>query len=86
MTEICRFFGIIIHMHADDSPPLHFHAIYDEYEALIGIDPITILDGKFPRRAFSMTAEWAALHQQELRDNWRLLRGNEMPASIEPLD
>lgn len=35
MPEICRFFGIVIYMYYDEHNPLHFHAVYGEYEASI---------------------------------------------------
>lgn len=35
MAEICRFFGIIIQMFGSDHNPPHFHAIYNEYRALL---------------------------------------------------
>jgi len=34
-----------------DHAPLHFHAIYAQYDAAVGIDPIEILKGSLPRRA-----------------------------------
>ena len=53
MPEISRFFGIIIRMYFDDHDPPHFHAIYGETEAQIRIDPINLLHGNLPGRAFS---------------------------------
>ena len=38
MPEICRFFGIIITMFADDHNPPHFHVRYGDYEAIVTID------------------------------------------------
>ena len=34
----------------------------------------------------SMVLEWAALHQQELLENWNRCRRAESPAPIEPLE
>ena len=53
MPEISRFFGIIIRMYFDDHNPPHFHAIYGGTEAIVGIEPITILRGDLPNRAVS---------------------------------
>jgi hypothetical protein len=86
MPEISRFFGIIIRMYFDDHPPPHFHAIYGDSEALIGINPIVVLDSSLPRRAMSMVFEWAALHQGELTANWKKLRENQPADRIAPLD
>lgn len=86
MPEISRFFGIIIRMYFDDHPPPHFHAIYGKHEAQISINPIIVLQGGLPRRAESMVIEWAALHQQELIENWQRLHREQPPQKIEPLN
>lgn len=86
MPEVSRFFGIIIRMYYDDHPPPHFHALYSGDEAQIGIHPIMVLQGKLPRRALSLVIEWAALHQQELLDNWYRLENNRPTEKIEPLE
>ncbi len=86
MPEISRFFGIIIRMYFDDHPPPHFHAIYGNEEAQISIEPISVLNGRLPRRALSMVFEWAALNQLELMNNWRRLQENQATERIEPLD
>jgi hypothetical protein len=86
MPEVTRFFGIIIRMYFDDHPPPHFHAVYGENEVQVGINPILILRGELPRRAESMVIEWAALHQEELLENWERLQGNESAKRIPPLD
>jgi hypothetical protein len=86
VPELSRFFGIIIRMYYDDHRPPHFHAIYAEKEAQVGIDPIVILQGDLPRRASSMVIEWAALHQHELLDNWERVRDNQPTERIEPLE
>lgn len=38
MPELSRFFGIIIYMNWREHPPMHFHAVYGEHEALITLD------------------------------------------------
>jgi hypothetical protein len=62
MPEVSRFFGIVIRMYYDEHAPPHLHAIYGNYEAQIGINPIEVLEGRLPRRAVSMVIEWTALH------------------------
>jgi hypothetical protein len=86
MPEISRFFGIIIRMYFDDHRPPHFHAIYGDSEAQVGINPIAILESNLPRRAISMVVEWATLHQGELMANWQRLRENQPAEKIPPLD
>ncbi|PZC46163.1 MAG: protein of unknown function (DUF4160) [Chloroflexi bacterium] len=76
MPVISQFYGILIRMFFNDHQPSHFHAVYAEYELLVGISPIVVLDGQAPNRVRSMVLEWTALHQLEL-----LTTGNavEMP-------
>jgi hypothetical protein len=53
MPEISRFFGIIVRMFAEAGGPHHtphFHAYYQEHEAVFGIEPIDLLAGSIPRR------------------------------------
>jgi hypothetical protein len=64
----------------------HFHVIYGEYMAGIGIDSMRILNGRLPNRAQSMVFEWTAMHQGELRDNWERARRHEMLERIRPLE
>jgi hypothetical protein len=33
-----------------------------------------------------MVVEWTAVHQEELLENWDLLRNNQTPRRIDPLD
>lgn len=66
MPVISSFYGILIRMFYNDHAPPHFHAVYGEFELVVGISPIVILEGSAPNRVRSMVLEWAALHQQEL--------------------
>ena len=86
MPEICRFYGIVIRMYALDHAPPHFHAVYGEHEALIGIEDFATVRGRLPARAARLVAEWASLHQTELREAWQRARSLEPPGRIAPLD
>lgn len=50
MPTLSEFFGIVIRMYYDDHNPPHFHAYYGEYEALISIETLELLEGSLPRR------------------------------------
>ena len=73
-------------MYYKDHAPPHFHAIYGQYEAAIGIQPIEILEGTLTRRAWALVSEWASIYQQELHTNWELTRVGEPLRRIPPLD
>ena len=85
MPELCRFYGIVIRMYYDDHLPPHFHAIYGEHEGLVGIEPLALIEGRLPPRAMGLVTEWAAQHQEELRESWRRAKNLESPGKIEPL-
>ncbi|MEQ8537191.1 MAG: DUF4160 domain-containing protein [Coleofasciculus sp. D1-CHI-01] len=66
MPEIARFYGIVIKVFFGDHPPPHFHAIYGEYNALVSIGSLEIIEGDLPSRAQKLVLEWANLYQQDL--------------------
>lgn len=63
----------------------HFHAYYQEYVAVVGIDPAEIISGSLPRRQQRLVEAWAELHQQELQEDWNRLQAGRRPFPIEPL-
>jgi hypothetical protein len=85
MPTISSFFGIVIQMYYRDHNPPHFHAIYGDFEVLVGISPIRIIEGSVPNRVRSLVFEWAAMHQEELLADWELCSKNQKPANIAPL-
>jgi hypothetical protein len=69
----------------DHSPP-HFHAIYNEDEAIIEIGTGAVLDGQLPHRALNLVLDWEKSHRQELNANWMLARSAQPLSIIAPLD
>ena len=70
MPVITRFYGIIIKMFFLDHNPPHFHAIYGEYNALININTLKIIEGDLPTKAQALVLEWAEIYQQDLIKIW----------------
>lgn len=85
MPEISRFFGIVISMFYSDHAPPHFHARYGRRTAAIEIAGPALLEGALPPRVLGMVFEWAALHREELLEDWNLIRAQRPPRRIEPL-
>ena len=88
MAELSRFFGIIIRMFAEHGGKHHiphFHAIYQEYEAVFTINPVEILSGSMPVKQQRLVEAWAEIHQEELQTAWQSLDGGQRPSSIDPL-
>ncbi len=86
MPEISRFFGIVIRMYYDDHAPPHFHVRHGSQKALIEIETLALMRGQLSPRALGLVMEWAALHQQELREDWNLARANAPLKPIQPLE
>ena len=88
MAELSRFFGIVIRMFAEHGGrhhKPHFHAVYQDYEAVFTISPVEILSGSMPNKQQRLVVAWAEIHQDELQAAWSLLDGGKKPSSIEPL-
>jgi len=88
MAELSRFFGIIIRMFAEHGGrhhTPHFHAVYQEYEAVFTINPVELLTGSMPNKQQRLVIAWAEIHQVELIAAWESLDSGKKPTSIEPL-
>jgi hypothetical protein len=85
MPTISTFYGVLIQMFWREHGPPHFHALYAEYEILIDIRTLEVLEGEMPRRAMGLVLEWAQEHRAELMENWNLCSRNQPPKKISPL-
>lgn len=86
VPTISQFFGIVIQMFWREHVPPHFHALYGEHEALIDIRTLEVIRGRLPRRALSLTIEWAIDHREQLMEDWKLCQSKLPPKRIEPLE
>ena len=85
MPKLSEFFGISIYVYWGDHGPAHFHARYGGQKASITIEGLSLMAGRLPPRALGLVTEWAALHQDELREAWERAMRNEPVGKIEPL-
>lgn len=85
MPTISAFYGILIRMYFSDHPPPHFHVRYGEHKARFSIPDGDQIDGELPARAGRLVQEWAALHQDELAENWRRCERRVPLEPVEPL-
>lgn len=85
MPEISRFYGIVIKMYFGDHAPPHFHAEYGGSEMVVDIETLGVIAGRLPARATGLVMEWAALHQEALRDDWQLASNLDPLEKIDPL-
>ncbi len=87
MPIISMFYGIIIRMQSEKggkhNKP-HIHALYGDYEIVVSLDGETI-EGNFPIKQLKLLLAWVALHEDELKANWKLLSEGEGFFKISPL-
>lgn len=79
MLEVARFYGITIKIFFGDYPPPHFHAIYGDFNALVSIKTLVILEGDLLSRAEKLIIEWAKLYQKELLNIWNTQDFRKLP-------
>ena len=65
--------------------PPHLHAKYSGDEARYGFEG-NGLEGKLPRRASKIVAEWITLRRDELKATWERARTGQPLLPIEPLE
>ncbi len=70
MPTISVFFGIVVQMYWRDHNPPHFHAYYQNYEALFSIESGELIAGQMSPGARRILKEWTLRHQSELLANW----------------
>ena len=85
MPQISIFLGIIIKMYYREHNPPHFHANYAEHTAIIDIKRLELWSGYLPPRVLGLVIEWAAIHQDELMENWEKAIRQEALLPIKPL-
>lgn len=85
MPTICMFRGIKIFINWRDHQPPHFHATYGGSSVIVSIRDIEVLEGSMPSKQLKMLLGWAALHQDELLENWSLAEQNQELFPIDPL-
>jgi Domain of unknown function (DUF4160) len=85
VSEISRFFGIVIAMYHREHEPAHFHARYGGQKVTVRIVDGYIV-GKLSPRAQVLILEWWNLHREELAENWRLAKELKELNAIPPLE
>ncbi len=85
MPTICMFRGIKIYINWREHQPPHFHATYGGQEVIVSIHDLEAIEGDFPNKQLKMLLGWAALHQDELMENWELAENHQELFAIDPL-
>ena len=81
MPVLSRFYGIVVKMYLlgkEHNPP-HIHVLYGEYNAVIDIQTLDVLEGDLPGRGVSLAQEWTKKYQNELLDIWKTQKFRKLP-------
>jgi hypothetical protein len=62
-----------------------FHAIYENWELVVGIWPLRIIQGDAPHWVCDKVMAWAEQHQGELLAAWNRCQRHQSPRPIAPL-
>ena len=78
---ITRFYGLTSKMYLlgkEHNPP-HIHILYGEYNAVIDLQALKLMEGDLPGKGLSMAMEWATLHRDELLEMWSTQNFRQLP-------
>ena len=81
MPVIARFYGMVVKMYllgSEHNPP-HVHFLYGEYNGVIDLNEVKIIEGDLPGKAVSMAIEWTKQYQNELLDMWHTQQFKKLP-------
>ena len=81
MPIISRFFGMIVKMYflgSEHNPP-HVHFIYGEYNGVINLNSLELIEGDLHGKALSLALEWTRAHQNELLTMWETQQFRTLP-------
>jgi hypothetical protein len=85
-SEISRFSGVVVHMGFMAGARPRIQVVYGTHRALVGVDPIQLLEGEVPPVVLALVIEWVLLHQSELLECWERGRQGGPFWKISPLD
>ena len=86
MPEICRFFGIIIHMFYQDHSPPHIHVEYKGKKAKIDFQGNIIQGNLDSKTALRLVRDWIDLYYRELEYDWKQAQAGKALKRIPPLE
>ena len=70
MPTIHRFGSVSIKMYADDHNPPHFHIVSTDFQVLVRISDLSIIEGDGKPSDLAEALVWARLNQLSLALKW----------------
>ena len=66
---------LVTQVFADDHHPPHCHIVSAEFEAIIRIDILGVMEGRMTRRALETALEWVRHNRETILNEWNRLDG-----------
>jgi hypothetical protein len=82
MPTVAIVEGVKIRFFTNEHPPPHYHAIFAEHRARIGIESLRVLNGSLPPAKLAAVVSWAEPRRQTLMDTWYTVVAKQKPEKI----
>ena len=83
MPVVAMVAGVAIRLYYADHEPAHFHAVLAEWEMLVRIADLSVMEGDLPTTQRRAVLTWAGRHQDTLALAWVRCRQGQKPGRIE---
>jgi hypothetical protein len=57
----------------------HFHALYGEYNGVLELETLEMIEGDLPQRAVRMIIEWGTTYRKDLLEMWTTQKFKQLP-------
>jgi hypothetical protein len=85
MPVVAKFYGIVIRMLCVRLLGARIHAFYENWELVIGLTPLRIIEGEAPNWVQNRVMTWAAKHEKDLLNAWNCCAHGHRPGMISSL-
>jgi Domain of unknown function (DUF4160) len=93
VTELCRFYGIVIGLFFKDHGQPHIHVSYGgrgdrgagSFAVVVDVRTGRVVAGYIPAKSLRLVREWVIEHAAELEDRWLAAQAGGKVEKIEPL-
>jgi Domain of unknown function (DUF4160) len=70
MPTLQRFGAVSVRMYADDHRPPHFHIVAPDFQVLVRISDLTVIEGRARPAEIAEAMAWAGTHRESLVLKW----------------
>jgi hypothetical protein len=87
MSELTRFYGLVIALYYNDHgrPHIHVRPLGRREGAKVDVRNGEIIVGKLRRSELDLVRAWLVIHRQEVFDAWNRAQSGLTPGKIAPL-